>query len=94
MVNQENSEGFAPQPNSGRGEPIQLLYANGVTVRLTFADIHITVSVNGMPAMVIAMPLATAKSLSTTLQFALGEYEKKTGIEIKDIEALSQFFKK
>jgi hypothetical protein len=76
--------------NTGK-DPINLplIYSNGASVGLTLTDIHITATVNGKPACILAIPLSTAKSLAASLQQAVRDYELKTNTTVFDLKELS-----
>jgi hypothetical protein len=93
MVNQENVEGFESQSSKPEPLNVQLLYANVVSVGLTLTDVHLTAAVNGRPAIILAIPLPTAKTLAIALQTALNQYQSVTKQEILDLPQLSALLK-
>lgn len=70
-------------------EQLQLIYSNSVSVQLTLTDIHITLRVNNRPALIIAMPLPTAKTLGKAIAEATRQYEHQSGIQIHDMNELN-----
>lgn len=69
---------------------LPLIYSNGTSVGLTLTDIHITATVNGKPACLLAIPLSAAKSLADSLQQAIADYESKTKTTVLDLRQLSE----
>jgi len=74
--------------------PVGLVYTNGVNLMLSQSDIQLTLTVNGRPSMVIAMGIATAKTLQLNLEKVISNYEQKTGVSVFDLNELADLLKK
>jgi hypothetical protein len=74
--------------------PVPRVYANGLAVAHTAADLAIVFVLNGSPTTIVNLSLTTAKSLATELSKALAGYESATKQEIMTIDEIAELLKK
>lgn len=92
---------FFTQPNTPKpvqiiqsGFPIQKIYTNSFSLGLSSSDLFLILMVNGQPSHQLNMSLVTARSIIKAMSKALDDFEKKTGINVPDINEVQNLLSK
>lgn len=78
--------GFAQQP----APPAATTYANDFTGAIGVIDAQLTFLVNGNPTINVIVPLAVLRSLHAVSGTMIGDYERKSGQKIANMNEIAQ----
>ena len=76
-----------------RDPAVHRLYANGFTIGMTNADMHVVLQLFGRLVAVVNLSYTLAKTLSIKLAGVVAEWEKRTGRELATTDAIDEAFK-